>query len=1082
MDADDPLRTQRDGAVNIASDLRSAGFGDASEIGRGGFGVVYRCVQTVLHRTVAVKVLTADVGDPNWRRFLREEQVMGQLTGHPNIVSALQVGVTEGGRPFIVMPYHEQGSLDDRIRRHGPLPLEEVLRLGVRLAGALETAHRLGIVHRDVKPANILRTDYGEPALTDFGIARIAGAFESATGVITGSPAFIAPEVLSGQAPSPAADIYGLGATLFCAYTGHAVFERRSGEQVLAQFLRLATEPAPGLREQGLPDDVTAAIERAMARAPQDRQASAAALGEELRDAEQRHGYPASEMALHDPADTKPPGRTPTPPENRPRTASRIRGDSPLELTSFIGRRSELSEAKNLLGSSRLVTLTGIGGVGKTRLALKVAASAQRGFADGAWLVELDETVDYSLVIEKVAAIFGLRDQAARRTEDVLVEFLSSREVLLLLDNCEQAVGAVAGLSATLLRACPRIRILATSREALGVGGEAVLRVPPLTVPDPNPPAIRGLSRVDAVALFVERAATMVPTFTLNEDNYTAVARICHRLDGLPLPIELAAARLRVLSPEQILQRLSDRFALLTRGSRSAPSRQQTLRLCIDWSYDLCNAAEQLVWSRLSVFVESVDLEAAEQVCGEGLTSEELLDLVTALVDKSILVREEHGTAVRFRLLETLRDYGREQAQHAGEYQDLRRRHRDWYMRLALSGEAEWISSRQLEWIAKFDREQANLREAMEFCVSDNPETGLTMAAALYPFWLARGSVGEGRRWLDRLLSVDAVTPTLGRVKGLFADSVLAVVQGDLERGADLVAEGHRLGPHLQDPLAQDLINLAAGILALFSNDLLQACPILEDAVEAFRTRDTPALQIDALDGLGVAYELRGDPAQALKCYEQVRAITESCGEVVYRSQALCSMAVAVWMQGDSLGATSLLGQSLKLSQLLSDRMTAAACLELLAWITANDDVRRAAVLMGAADELARSVGCVSVMFPNRAVHHEDCIRAVRHVLGLQGFEDGLRKGRFLDLDAAIAYALGTTSTPQPLADAPTNLTKRERQVAELVAEGLTNRKIADRLVISPRTAQGHVEHVLTKLGFTSRAQIAAWVTEQTHR
>ncbi|OUS92354.1 LuxR family transcriptional regulator, partial [Rhodococcus sp. NCIMB 12038] len=402
--------------------------------------------------------------------------------------------------------------------------------------------------------------------------------------------------------------------------------------------------------------------------------------------------------------------------------------------------------------------------------------------------------------------------------------------------------------------------------------------------------------------------------------------------------------------------------------------------------------------------------------------------------------------------------------------------------RLALSGEAEWISSRQLEWIAKFDREQANLREAMEFCVSDNPEAGLTIAAALYPYWLSRGSVGEGRRWLDRLLSVDAGTPTLGRAKGLFADSVLAVVQGDLEKGADLVAEGHRLGPHLQDPLAQDLINLAAGILALFSNDLLQACPILEDAVEAFRTRDTSALQVVALDSLGVAYELRGDPAQALKCYEQVRAITESCGEVVYRSQALCSMAVAVWIQGDCVRATSLLGQCLELSQQLSDRMTAAACLELLAWITAQDDVRRAAVLMGAADELARSVGCVPVMFPNRAVHHEDCIRAVRRALGLKVFEDGLRKGRVLDLDSAIAYALGTTSRPKSLADAPTNLTKRERQVAELVAEGLTNRKIADRLVISQRTAQGHVEHVLTKLGFTSRAQIAAWITEQTHR
>ncbi|MGV9870872.1 protein kinase domain-containing protein, partial [Rhodococcus koreensis] len=611
MGENDPLDTQRHPVVSVTAELNAIGFADAEEIGRGGFGVVYRCTQANLDRTVAVKVLTTEIDEESKARFFREQRAMGRLTGHPNIVNILQVGATDSGLPYIVMPYHPQDSLDARIRRRGPLPLTEALRLGVKIAGAVETAHRLGILHRDVKPANILLTDYGEPALTDFGIAHITGGFHTATGTVAGSPAYTAPEVLRGDPPSPAADVYGLGATLFSALTGHAAFERRTGEQVVAQFLRITTQPVPDLREHGIPEDVSAAIGRAMSGAQDERPATAGDFGEELRQIQRRHDFGVDEMALHVNPAAHGTGRQaergsphrPTAP-----TPRGVTGNLPLDLTSFVGRRHELTEAKNLLGGSRLVTLTGIGGVGKTRLAMRVAATGQREYADGARLIELAELREESLLVDAVAAAVGVRDHSARPLREVLVEHLAARELLLVFDNCEHLVDAVAELTDTLLRVCPALRILATSREPLGIGGETVLRVPPLAVPDPDRrPSLRGLPKYDAVTLFADRAAAAVPGFALTEDNAAAVAGICHRLDGLPLPIELAAARLRAMSPEQILQRLTDRYTLLTRGSRGAPTRQQTLRLSVDWSFELCTAREQLVWGRLAVFAGSVE-------------------------------------------------------------------------------------------------------------------------------------------------------------------------------------------------------------------------------------------------------------------------------------------------------------------------------------------------------------------------------------------------------------------------------------------------------------------------------------------
>ncbi|MFD5809480.1 protein kinase [Rhodococcus aetherivorans] len=1089
----DPRDTQRYPPAP-AAELADAGFDEVREIGRGGFGVVYRCTQADLDRTVAVKVLTVDLDEENRARFLREQRAMGRLTGHPNIVPILQVGTTASGRPYLVMPYHPQGSLDARIHRHGPLPLDQALRLGVKMAGALETAHRLGIVHRDVKPANILLTEYGEPQLADFGIAHIAGGFETATGAVTGSPAYTAPEVLAGDPPSPAADVYGLGATVFSALTGHAAFERRSGEQVVAQFLRITTQPVPDLREHGIPDDVADTIARAMARQPGRRPATAAAFGTQLQQLQRNHDLPVDDMALRAEPDAEAevdseagdPG--PVPSGRRRTTAPAIPGTTgslPLERTSFVGRRHELTEAKNLLTGSRLVTLTGIGGVGKTRLAMRVAAAVQRDYAQGVRLVELGELHDRASLLDAVAAAVGLRDQSARPMQEVLLEFLAPRQVLVVLDNCEHLIDAVADLADLLLRTCPRLRILATSREPLVLGGEAVLAVPPLTVPDPQqPPSMRTLPRYEAVKMFTERAAAAVPGFALTEDNAATVARICHRLDGLPLPIELAAARLRALSPEQILERLTDRYILLTRGSRGAPTRQQTLRWCIDWSFELCTAVEQRVWGRVAVFAGSFDLDAAEQVCGADMAAGEVLDTLTALVDKSILIREEAGSVVRFRMLETLRDYGVEKLEQSGEDITVRRRHRDWYEALACAAEAEWISARQLDWIARLKREQPNIREALDFCVKDDPVAGLRIAAALFSFWSSQSLYNEGRRWYDQLLARQDGPPILERARALYCASVMANVQGDFHAGTTLVEHARTLAAQTTDPLVRALVSFADGRLGLLSGDFEHARSHLESALAQFSERGDRTLEVTALTALGTAYGLSGLREEALECHERVLAITTTHGETVHRSYALWALGIILWQQGNTSRSAQFLEESLELSRQVRSPHIVAASLEALAWISVDQrDARRAAVLMGAADGLAQAIGSSPIIHSHLVAYHEECARKTRQKLGGDAFSAAYRQGEQFGFDAAIAYALREhppVDSP-PGTEASARLTKRERQVADLIGEGLTNQAIARRLVISPRTAQGHVEHILAKLGFTSRAQVAAWVTEQTH-
>ncbi|MFC9787112.1 ATP-binding protein [Rhodococcus sp. NPDC127528] len=761
-------------------------------------------------------------------------------------------------------------------------------------------------------------------------------------------------------------------------------------------------------------------------------------------------------------------------------------GNLPLELTSFVGRRRELAEARRLLSESRVVTLTGMGGVGKTRLALRLAADSRRVFTDGVWLVELAELHDPALLTDTVAVALGLREHSAQPPLELLADHLAALHVLLLLDNCEHQVEPVAGLAAFLLRTCPELRILATSREPLSIGGESVLRVPPLTVPDPHRPAsLQGLPSYEAVTLFTERACSAVPGFGITEDNQDAVTRICQQLDGLPLPIELAVARLRSMSPEQILQRLTDRYQLLTRGSRSAPTRQQTLRMCIDWSYELCTESERVLWARLSVFAGGFELDAAEDVCGGDPTAQGVLDGVSSLVDKSILIREEPGNAVRYRLLETLSDYGRERLQGAGEYARLRRRHRDWCERLVHQAGVEWIGPRQAEWIARLGREQPNLRDAMEFSLVEPAEAdaGLRIANALVPFWMCFGLLSEGRHWFARLLAAEGAPPD-DRVMALCSASQLASMQLDLAAATACWEEARCLEKRVTDRSLHPLLHLTAGRIALYSGDFPRAAERFEDALAGFRDEGDLHREIWSLQGLGIASGARGDYTQAVSWHEQVVAITEPRGEYEYRARANWLLALVLWRQGDRQRASGLMERALRLARVVDDRIAAAGCLEALAWSAAAErQERRAAVLLGAAQAQHQVMEIPAVMVAKLRVSQDECRRQCRRALGDRAFDAAVREGRGLGLADAIAYALG--ERPDERSGGPATaktadlLTRRERQVADLVAQGLTNRAIAEKLVISQRTAQGHVEHVLAKLGFNSRTQIAAWVVEQ---
>lgn len=763
------------------------------------------------------------------------------------------------------------------------------------------------------------------------------------------------------------------------------------------------------------------------------------------------------------------------------------RGNLAAEFTSFVGRRAERAEIRRLMETSRLVTLTGFGGIGKTRLAVRVAADLNRTFRHGAWVAELAGLTDPSLVPHAVADALELRDPRANTGLPGLADYLADRELLLVLDNCEHLLDACAAVVEELLRRCPALRVLTTSRQPLGMTGEVVLEVQPLSLPVVHDQGVSGLAESEALALFSDRVSAVLPEFSVTDENRLVAAQVCHMLEGIPLAIELTAVWVRALSLEQILRLLDDRCGLLTRGSRTAHDRHRTLQACVAWSYDLCSPEEQRLWADLSVFVGAFELDAVEGVCldpDDPGARHALLSVLMALVDKSILRREQRGDRTQYRMLETVRNFGEQIARDSERWSTLRLRHRDWYADLVASSRAEWLGPAQAEWLDRLWVAAPNIQVALNSCLStpDAAGRGLQMATDTRALWNARGSYGEGLSWLTRLLR-RASGKDGTRARALQVAHWLAVVQGESDIAAGFRRELAKLVPVVGRP-AEASAAAAAGLEAMFAKELAAAVSHLSAAVEKFGAENDLASHVESLLLLQLAYDLAGEPAASLACHRTCLEITEPLGERSVRSYSLWIAAMTTWQRGDARQATVLLRSSLELKAALDDRTGIALCLEVLAWIAAGRATQRAAVLLGAAASQLEAIGASISRFPALLDHHVATEAALRNSLDEDVYRAADERGHAFTLDAAVAYALDeqrAADAGRPADERPGHspLTRREYEVACLLVRGLTNRDIARELVISPRTADTHVEHILGKLGFSSRTQIAAWVTER---
>ncbi len=729
------------------------------------------------------------------------------------------------------------------------------------------------------------------------------------------------------------------------------------------------------------------------------------------------------------------------------------------------------------------MTLTGPGGVGKTRLAVRVARQAGRAFPGGVRLIELASLADPGLLADTVTEALGMVERSARPAETSLTNYLTDKRLLLVLDNCEHLAESAALMIGKLLVAAPELHIMATSRQPLRVMGEQVFTVPPLTV-ECQGELGAGVSESDAVRLFDERARAATSSFAVTADNRDVIAQLCLRLDGLPLAIELAAARLRMLSAEQILERLDDRFQLLSAGPLTAPARHQTLRSTLDWSYELCSRREQRLWADLSIFAGSFDLSAAEGVCGDDGTSGQIFELLAGLVDKSIVSRVPvPGSAARYELLQTVRSYGRHQLSASGRESELRERHSAYYRRAAVTAWEDFFGPRQVHWFKWLTSEHANLRQALAHCLEEaRGEDGvLAFLDALHDVWTGTGRHAEELYWISRALDRD-VAPSRHKAVALARAGYLHATLGDWARGNAMLRQGETLADQLDDPAARAEVVYNSGLTGLYEpgSDLRSAFVKSERALAEFRRRADPRRISTTLMQLAMLAAFSDDP-RAAGYAEESRALCQAHEALWSKSWALTILALVRWRAGDRGELSSLLQEALSSKRQFYDPWGVGMCLELLAWHSAAAGRHHhAARLLGACRRLKELTGSALADRPIFSEYSAECETVIRRALGKAGYTAAVRHGSRMSVDEIIAFALHSEddldlpATPK----SPGPLTRREREIAELVAQSLSNREIADRLVIAQRTAESHVEHILAKLGFSTRVQIATWVAQ----
>jgi non-specific serine/threonine protein kinase len=732
-----------------------------------------------------------------------------------------------------------------------------------------------------------------------------------------------------------------------------------------------------------------------------------------------------------------------------------VPGNLPLLLTDFIGRTSEQAAVVELLSSSRLVTLSGPGGSGKTRLSLQVAGAEGAGYSDGVWLVELASLADPGLVIRAVATVVGLREVPDDEIEAVLIRYFRARRCLLILDNCEHLIDPSARLAATLIGSCPTLTILSTSREPLHIPGETVFPVPPLSLPDPaTEPTVASVRRSEAVQLFLARATMVRPTFRMEPGNARTVAEICRRLDGIPLALELAAARIKLLSPDEIAERLSNRFRLLTSSSAVILPRHQTLRAAIDWSYDLLTEQERACFNRLSVLPGGWTVGAAEAICaGDGIEADDVLDLLGELVDKSLVTTDEHNGVLRYRLFESIREYASEKLNTSGELDASCQRRESWLTALAEQPPPEREGPELTAYLLRLDADADNFRAALAWRIESGGglEAGLRLAAALGPFWEGQGGNAEGLRWLDRFLQACPDPPTPLRAAALFQTGKLAFWSGDYDRAVAILEESMALFEQLNDRregaavrywlantvgllgknqrsnellyealaryqtlgdrlgVARMLRELALG--AMFDGDIENAEALCNKSLALYREMGDHHGMAQPLSVLVRAMFVSRQYERAAAFAEQAIAISAELGSRQFRANVLVDAGMVQSALGHPDRALELERESLRLVRDSGTKLTIHMCLGAIgAALSRAGESERGARMLSASVALLDSMHA-PIAEAYRPMY-EATKRSIERRMDPEIFAAAWEAGRMLSLDDAIAEALDEQHNP----------------------------------------------------------------------
>ncbi len=814
---------------------------------------------------------------------------------------------------FIAMTYYPGETLKQKIEK-GRLSTEEALRITRQVAEGLAVAHRHGIVHRDVKAANILLTTDGTVKIVDFGVAKVAGGDTTRTGNVMGTVAYMSPEQVQGKRVDHRTDLWSLGVVLYQMLTGLQPFQGEDIPSTISSILLQTPDPLAHSVED-VPRALQGIVNRLLAKDPNSRYPDEAEL---IADLKLSAPVAISQQAGEDPQ------------ESRPSLPNYL----PTSLTTFIGREQEIEQVKTLLSHTRLLTLMGSGGSGKTRLALQVLAEVAHDFEDGICFIGLAPITDSGLVGSTIARVLGVREMGGLPIQERLIKFLQDVRGLLLLDNFEQVVEA-APLVVSLLEACPSLKILVTSRASLHVQGEQEFPVPPLVLPEAGDlPSPKQLAKYEAVALFLERAKAVRPDFKLDDDNATTVAEVCVRLDGLPLAIELAASRIKLLPPRAILARLEHRFDLLTHGGREVPARHRTLREAIGWSYELLNKDEKKLFRRTAVFAGGHTVQAAAAVHSAGIGQEtELLEGLSSLVDQNLIQQQEQQDGEpRFHRLETIREFSLECLRASGEEAAVRRNHLDYVLGLAEQAEPHLTGPEQGTWLNRLAQEQDNLRAALDFALEVDEQAASRLGAALGRFWLVHGHLNEGSEQLGRVLAQEgsSVLPAT-RAQLLTAAGTLAHNRGYVAVARSFFEESLTLYREQDDKqgIADTLSNL--GWMAFRLGDYSPAWTLSEESLALQRELGQKRGTALALNNMGWVTHHQGNFSKARRLYQEVLGLQQERGDERGTAFALTCLGWAACEQGDAERGRALLEQAQTLFRRIGERQLLAFCTSLLA-------------------------------------------------------------------------------------------------------------------------------------------------------